>query len=84
MKRYKLGERLPLECGCGVKRKTRNTRVYPVYQPQELGYKIRYCLVCLGKFKTGMKQDYDTSEKTRSYTTKYRRYKDGQKEIVAA
>jgi len=80
----KLGEHLPLECGCGVKRKTRNTRVYPVYQPQELGYKIRYCLVCLGKFKTGMKQDYDTSEKTRSYTTKYRRYKDGQKEIVAA
>tara|TARA_Y100001938_G_scaffold97312_1_gene133177 strand:+ start:359 stop:613 length:255 start_codon:yes stop_codon:yes gene_type:complete len=84
MKRYKLGERLPLECGCGVKRKTRNTRVYPVYQPQELGYKIRYCLVCLGKFKTGMKQDYDTSEKTRSYTTKYRRYKNGQKKIMAA
>jgi hypothetical protein len=84
MKRYKLGERLPLECGCGVKRKTRNTRVYPVYQPQELGYKIRYCLVCLGKFKTGMKQEYDNSEKTRSYTTKYRRYTNGQKEIVAA
>ena len=82
--RYKIGERLPLECGCGVKRKTRNTRVYPVYQPQELRYKIRYCLVCLGKFKTGMNQDYDTSEKTRSYTTKYRRYQNGQKKIVAA
>ena len=70
------------KCKCGVKRKTRNTRLYPTYQPQGWGFKIRYCLVCLGKFKTGMRQDYDTSEKTRSY--KKRRYAYGSKEIVAA
>jgi hypothetical protein len=64
------------KCGCGVKRKTRNTRVYPTYQPREWGYKIRYCLVCRDIFKTGMKQEYDNSEKTRSYKTKYR-YIDG-------
>ena len=81
----KLGENLPLECGCGVKRKTRNTRVFPIYQSIDLGYKIRYCLVCLGKFKTKLgKASWDTSKKTRSYTTKYRRYTNGQKEIVAA
>ncbi len=73
--RYKLGERLPLECGCGAKRKTRNTRLYPVYQSQDLGYKIRYCLICLGKFKTGMRQEYDRSKKTQTYKSKYRRIK---------
>ncbi len=72
MIRYKIGERLPLECGCGVKRKTRNTRVYPVYQSEDLGYKIRYCLICLGKFKTGMRQEYDKSKKTQTYEKKRR------------
>ena len=66
------------KCGCGVKRKTRNTRVYPTYQPRAWGFKIRYCLVCQDIFKTyGMKQEYDNSEKTRTYKTKYRRHIDG-------
>ena len=64
------------ECGCGITRKTRNTRLYPIYQPQEWGFKIRQCQVCLGVFKTmGMKQEYDRSRKTISYKTKYRRFK---------
>ncbi len=69
----KLGSKLPFECGCGVKRKTRNTRVYPIYQSIDLGYKIRYCLVCNNKFKTKLgRAVWDTSKKTTSYKTKYR------------
>jgi len=68
----KIGERLPLQCGCGVKRKTRNTRVYPIYQSIDLGYKIRYCLVCNGKFKTQPgKAVFDRSKKTLAYKKKF-------------
>ena len=72
-----LGRDLPKECGCGIERKTTNTRRHPMYQPRELGYVIRYCLHCDGNFITmGQRQSFDTSTKTNSYTKRKHQYKE--------
>ncbi len=72
-------ELIKTECNCGVTRTTNNTRLYPMYQPREWGFKLRECRVCFAVFRTeGMRQNYDTSNKTRSYIK--RKYQYGQKE----
>ena len=71
-----LGKNLPKECGCGIRRTQQNTRRHPTYQPRDLGYVIRYCLHCDNEFITmGSRQEYDTSTKTQTYKSKYRRFK---------
>ncbi len=53
-------EYIPSKCKCEVTRSPNNTRLYPIYQPREWGFKLRECQVCFSVFKTeGTRINYD-------------------------